>query len=120
MPRADGGRRRRWGGADPGPRALHDALDDVVGRLGGTDADSFSAVLSRWEEIAGTALAEHSRPLRLSGGVLVVAADQPAWATQVRMLSATLLARISEAGAVSPERLEVVVRPDGGGPRRAS
>ncbi|MGO9458446.1 MAG: DciA family protein, partial [Acidimicrobiales bacterium] len=59
-------------------------------------AASLSAVFSRWEEIAGPAVARHVRPVTLRGGVLVVAADHPAWATQVRALGTGLLDRVGE------------------------
>jgi len=89
-----------------------------VGRLGGPDSGSLTAIFSRWEDIAGPVLASHVRPLHLQGGTLVVAVDHPAWATQVRMLAATLLARVGEVGGTTPQRLEVTVRrSEGGGPR---
>jgi hypothetical protein len=40
----------------------------------------------------------------------VVAADHPAWATQVRALGAAILTQIGEATGKAPGRLEVVVR----------
>lgn len=93
-----------------------------MARLGRPDAaapgaGSLSAVFTRWEEIAGPAVARHVRPVRLSGGVLVVAADHPAWATQVRSLGAGLLAKVGEVSGELPERLEVTVRPAPRGPR---
>jgi predicted nucleic acid-binding Zn ribbon protein len=113
-------RRRRRPGVDPGPRRLGEGIDDALARLGrpgapAPGAGSLSAVFTRWEEIAGPALARHVRPVRLSGGVLVVAADHPAWATQVRSLGAGLLARVGEVSGQAPDRLEVTVRP---GPQR--
>jgi len=110
---------RRWGGLDHGPKPLADGLDEAVRQLGGSDAGSLSAVFSRWDEIAGPALAEHSRPLRMAGEVLVVAVDQPAWATQVRMLSSSLLERVGEIAGRVPSRLEVVVRHMERGPHSA-
>jgi predicted nucleic acid-binding Zn ribbon protein len=92
-----------------------DALDDVVGRLGGPDAGALSAVFSRWEDIAGPVLAGHARPLRLQEGTLVVAVDHPAWATQVRMLGTALLGRVGEVCGTTPQRLEVTVRRSSGG-----
>lgn len=72
-------------------------------------------ILSRWEEIAGVALAGHVRPVGMTGSTLVVAADHPARATQVRMLSGELLSRIREvAGGApgdAPDEIRVVVRP---------
>jgi len=55
-------------------------------------------------------MARHVRPVRLSGGVLVVAVDQPAWATQVRALGTGLLARVGEIGGTVPDRLQVTVK----------
>jgi predicted nucleic acid-binding Zn ribbon protein len=42
--------------------------------------------------------------------VLVVAVDHPAWATQVRALGASLLAKVAEVTGELPERLEISVR----------
>jgi len=89
---------------------LSDALDVLVGHFGQGDAGAFGAVFSRWEEIAGPAIAGHVQPLRISGDVLVLRADHPAWATQVRALAPTLLAQIREITGGSPTRLEVVIR----------
>jgi predicted nucleic acid-binding Zn ribbon protein len=103
-------RARREPGPDPGPRPLSDALDVLVGHFGQGDAGAFGAVFARWEEIAGPDLAGHVQPLRISGDALVVRADHPAWATQVRALAPTLLAQVREVTGGAPTRLEVVVR----------
>jgi predicted nucleic acid-binding Zn ribbon protein len=116
-------RRRRRPGVDPGPRRLAEGLDEAVARLAPPDApsspsaSSLSAVFTRWEEIVGPKLARHVRPLRLSGGVLVVAADHPARATQVRALGASLLDRVRDVSGESPDRLQVTVRPAPPAPR---
>jgi predicted nucleic acid-binding Zn ribbon protein len=104
-------RPRRDAGPDPGPRPLSDALDVLVGHFGQGDAGAFGAVFARWEEIAGPAIAGHVQPLRISGDALVVRADHPAWATQVKALAPTLLAQVSEVTGCAPTRLEVVIRP---------
>ena len=106
------GRRVRW----DGPRRLAEGLDEAVADLGPSDAPSppataLAAVFAHWEEIAGAALARHAQPVRLNSEVLVVAVDQPAWATQVRALARTLLDRVEEIAGQAPGRLEVRVRP---------
>lgn len=129
------GRRGRRG-IDHGPRPIAEALDDVVagfaprrpdragppgeggasgGASGGAErgvpsAAAWGTVFSRWEELVGPSLARHARPLRLEAGVLVVAVDQPPWATQVRALAPGILARVAEQSGETLERLEVVVR----------
>jgi len=70
------------------------------------------AVFSRWNDIVGPAVAAHVRPVRVDGVTLVVSADHPAWATQMRHLAPDILARLTEVcGAQHAlERLEVRVR----------
>jgi predicted nucleic acid-binding Zn ribbon protein len=111
-------RRRRPPAADRGPRPLSEGLGEAVARLD-TDAATLGTVFSRWEEIAGTDLARHVQPLKLSAGVLWVAADHAAWATQVRALGTTLLERVGTVAGAAPSRLEVTVRRPGGGRRNA-
>jgi hypothetical protein len=116
--------RRRAAGPDAGPRPLSEGIDEAVRRLVPADpspgappsSGTLAAVFSRWEEIAGPSVARHVRPLRVSGGVLLVAVDQPAWATQVRSLSRHLLDRVAEVSGEAPDRLQVTVRPLDGPP----
>jgi hypothetical protein len=127
-----GSGRDRGRATDAGPRpvaeALEEALDALVppwvrpGVPAGTPgaraqaAPTWSTVFARWEEVVGATLAGHATPVRVEAGVLVVAVDQPPWATQVRALGPRILARIAElAGdrAERLERIEVVVRRSG-------
>ena len=104
-------RRRQRPGADPGPRPVGESLDAVVAKLDSSgNAGTLAGVFTRWSEIVGPGLAEHVEPVRLAGGVLSVAADHPAWATQVRSLGGDLLARVGEIAGEVPTRLEVTVR----------
>ena len=66
-------------------------------------------VFSRWEEVVGTELGSHVRPLRVDGRVLVVTAQHQAWATRARMESGQILARVAAWGKTPVERLEVVL-----------
>ena len=71
-------------------------------------------VFARWEEVVGAEVAAHAEPRSLRDGVLVIAVDQPAWATQLRFLGADLLARVRDATGCSRCR-----RNSGEGGRRA-
>jgi predicted nucleic acid-binding Zn ribbon protein len=103
--------RRRRSGEDPGPRPLEHSLDSVSRQLGLQDSKGLGTVFSRWEEIVGPAVAEHVQPYRLDAESLVVTVDHPAWATQVRHLSESLLDRIEEqTGVARPPRLDVRIR----------
>lgn len=87
-------------------------LGDVASRLGAGRADVVGSVFVRWEEVVGPSVAAHVRPLRMEGVTLVVAADHPAWATQIRQLTPDILRRLADVCGEDcvPERLDVRVR----------
>jgi predicted nucleic acid-binding Zn ribbon protein len=80
--------------ADCDPRPISDLLDAVTGGLGAPRAQVLSAVFAHWTRLVGPEIAAHAQPRSLRQGVLVVGADQPAWATQLRYLASDLLTRI--------------------------
>jgi len=91
---------------------MGDALDRVVRRLGGASADATTGLFERWPELVGEGVAASSRPLSIRGNVLMVAVDDPAWATQLRFLEAELLRRLAdELGEGAVTSIEVRVRP---------
>jgi predicted nucleic acid-binding Zn ribbon protein len=53
------------------------------------------AVFGQWESVVGEQIAEHAAPTALQDGVLTVTAESTAWATQLRMVQAQLLAKIA-------------------------
>jgi predicted nucleic acid-binding Zn ribbon protein len=55
------------------------------------------AVFGRWREVVGDQIADHAAPASLHDGVLTVSAESTAWATQLRMVQAQLLAKIAAA-----------------------
>lgn len=75
----------------------------------GATSAAMGGVFGRWEEAVGAAVAAHVQPVKLDGSVLVVEVDDPAWATQIRFLEATLRERLREVAGASVERLEVRV-----------
>jgi predicted nucleic acid-binding Zn ribbon protein len=95
---------------DDGPRRLSESLDAIVQGISPQTAGEFGVIFGKWEEIVGARLAAHVQPVRATSEALVVAADHPAWATQVRALGTSVLARVAAAAGRAPERLEVVVR----------
>jgi predicted nucleic acid-binding Zn ribbon protein len=94
------------------PRPVGDSLDRVASSLGVPRATTLSRVFASWGELVGDAVAAHSRPRSLRAGTLVVAVDEPAWATQLKWLEGDLLGRLSETlGEGQIERIEVRVQP---------
>ena len=109
-----------WRNAEPGPverepRPVADSLDRVTRAFGAPRARLLASVFSRWEELVGPEIADHAQPRSLHGGVLVLTADQPAWATQLRYLAPELLARV-RADAAAPEITEIQIRMAAPGP----
>jgi predicted nucleic acid-binding Zn ribbon protein len=76
------------------PRRLVDSLDVVARRIGAPPTEVLTTVFAHWVELVGDDIAAHATPKLLRGGVLTVVVDHPAWATQLRFLSATLLEQI--------------------------
>ena len=97
-------------GDDPEPRSLQESLDGFARRLGAPQAGALATVFARWDEIVGPGVAAHARPVSLVRGALLVAVDQPVWATQMKYLGPRIVERIGEiAGADVVERVEVKV-----------
>jgi predicted nucleic acid-binding Zn ribbon protein len=105
--RARSGRPRR---VDPQSSGAHpddrdpQPLDSTIGRLiaeqgWGTDV-RVHGVFSRWDAIVGRDVAHHVRPVGFTreadGGRLVVQTDSTAWATQMRLLAATVVRRLNQ------------------------
>jgi predicted nucleic acid-binding Zn ribbon protein len=72
------------------------ALAGLVAERGWQEAVSVGGVLGRWDQVVGSDVAAHCRPETFEDGVLTVRADSTAWATQVRLLTATLLRRLAD------------------------
>jgi len=106
-------RRDERGRVTQGPVRIGDALGEVASHLGAGRADVVGTVFGRWNEIVGASVAEHVRPVRIDGNTLILHADHPAWATQIRLLASEILTALSNACGPdeAPERIDVRVRP---------
>ena len=93
-----GARRPRRGGRTrrEDPQPLSAALDGLLGDHGWRTAAAVGSVFGRWDQLVGPDVAAHTRPERFSDGELLVIADSAAWATQVRLLTSTVLRRLNE------------------------
>jgi predicted nucleic acid-binding Zn ribbon protein len=84
-------------------------MDEVMRSLRGTDRVELGGLFGRWDEAVGEAVGAHLRPIKLDRGVLLVEADDPAWATQVRFLAGTIIERLEEVAGVTVQSVEVRV-----------
>jgi predicted nucleic acid-binding Zn ribbon protein len=91
--------------------SLRDALAGVGRDLGLPDPDELTTLLDAWPQIVGDGLARHATVRSLRDGVLLVAVDEPAVATQVRFLESDVRAAATElVGRGVVRRLQVVVQ----------
>jgi predicted nucleic acid-binding Zn ribbon protein len=84
-----GGRTHR---DDPQPFVA--ALGGLLSARGWRQRAAMGTVFGEWERIVGPELAAHTKPEKFNDGELTVAADSPAWSTQVRLLAPDLLRRL--------------------------
>ncbi|MDA8380074.1 MAG: DUF721 domain-containing protein [Actinomycetota bacterium] len=114
-PLADGG------GRDP--RRVKEILDAALKRAGGESASVLAMITAKWPDVVGDDVAQRCVPVALDGPRLVVRVDDPAWATQMRLLTTQILGGLHQIdGAQSVTGIEVRAGrrvPSGGaGPRR--
>lgn len=98
--RARAPRRRGWSGAGPDdrdPQPLGALTNAVSKQRGWSGRVSEATVLGRWTQVVGEDIASHAEPTGLRDGVLGIAAESTAWATQLRLLQSQILAKIAAA-----------------------
>lgn len=92
--------RRRWSGPGPDardPQPLGTAARDLAAARGWSTRVAEGTVIGSWASVVGAQIADHASPVGLHDGVLSVTAETTAWATQLRMMQAQILAKIAAA-----------------------
>lgn len=100
-----------WSGPGPDrrdPQALGDVLGKLVRDRGWSKPAAAAGLFARWDEIVGPEVAAHCRPVSCAEGELVVEAESAAWATQLRLFKAQIVARLAaEAGSGVVDRVRI-------------
>jgi predicted nucleic acid-binding Zn ribbon protein len=97
---AGGASRRRWSGPGPDsrdPQPLGNVARDVAKKQGWSSRVAEGTVVGQWPSVVGRHIADHATPTALRDGVLSVSAESTAWATQLRIIQAQVLAKIAAA-----------------------
>lgn len=92
------GGRRRWSGPGPDsrdPQPLGPAARDLANANGWSPKVAEGTVFAQWASVVGEQIAEHAQPTALRDGILNVSAESTAWATQLRLVQAQILAKIA-------------------------
>lgn len=69
-------------------------LRSLWGRLALENRMKEAKVMAAWEELAGVAIAQQTRPTGIKGGVLWVAASSPAWVHQLTLMRFEIIGKI--------------------------
>jgi len=88
------------------PTLMSTALAEFLSHQGWEDDAARAGLFEQWPEIVGEDVAEHVHVESWNDGQLVLRADSTAWATQVRLLTASLLERVR--AALGPDVVESV------------
>ena len=90
------------------PALLGDQMDRLLLDRGWNVDVAVGSVMGRWPAIVGTEVAAHCTPVTFSDGALTVRADSTAWATQLRLMSSSILGRLeTEVGKDTVTELRV-------------
>jgi hypothetical protein len=95
---------------DDGPRPLAWSLNRLARAVKRVDLTGFAEVEASWEHVLA-ASASGARPVRLSGGELVVGVVSGAHAARARRDAAAMLEQLRTALEHAPTSIRVVVRP---------
>ncbi len=92
--------RRRGGYSGPGPddrdpQSVKEVSAGLFAERGWDRPIAEARIFSDWASLVGTEIAARCRPVSLGDGELRVSAESTAWATQLRLLGGTLLARLA-------------------------
>jgi predicted nucleic acid-binding Zn ribbon protein len=101
-------------GSEPsGGTGLRAVLRDVLDQAPLRGGVTLGRLVRRWESVVGSELAARTAPRSLRDGVLVVAANTPAWAVQVRFVAREIARAADRAvGEGSVREVRVIVHPD--------
>ncbi|MFJ7337658.1 DUF721 domain-containing protein [Streptomyces sp. NPDC101110] len=100
------------------PMALGSAINRLINERGWEAPAAVGGVMGRWPQIVGEDVAKHCVPERYDEDerVLTVRCDSTAWATNLRLLAPTLVARLNED--LGHGRVKLIKVQGPGGPTR--
>lgn len=78
------------------PKALAAVLELATEEMGWQAELEQARLVSHWAELVGPVTAPHTQVIEVRNGQLIVQCDSTAWATELRLMRATILTRIAE------------------------
>jgi predicted nucleic acid-binding Zn ribbon protein len=92
---------------DTDPQLIGSLLQGYVSERGWERPLADARVFSDWPQLVGVDIAAHCTPTALRDGELRVSAESTAWATQLRLLSASVLKRLADE--LGPQTVRSVI-----------
>jgi predicted nucleic acid-binding Zn ribbon protein len=92
---------------DTDPQLIGSLLQGYVSERGWERPLADARVFSDWPQLVGADIAAHCTPTALRDGELRVSAESTAWATQLRLLSSTVLKRLADE--LGPQTVRSVI-----------
>ena len=77
------------------PRGIGDVIEHLTATMGWDSPLARAELLTSWSEIVGEETAAHAEPIGIEDGVLTVRCDSTAWATQLRIMGASITTKIA-------------------------
>jgi predicted nucleic acid-binding Zn ribbon protein len=111
LSRRSGRRRQGYSGSGPDerdPKPISEISAGLFAERGWERPVAEARVFADWPGLVGAEIAGHCQPVSLRDGELRLSAESTAWATQLRLLASTLLARlVAELGPTVVTRLHI-------------
>ena len=93
------------------PKSVRESLERLLGYNKAPSVDVILKIFGDWAAIVGNDIAQHTRPVKIDGDQLTVAASDPAWADEFRWLEAEVVKRLETVtGSGRIKRLKVQVQ----------
>lgn len=97
--------------AQRAPARLGGLVQQVLAELGYDSQSPALQLMRGWRGLVGPEAAPHCEPWALSGAVLEIRTDSPAWSHQLQLRQAELLEALRDLlGEAAPQRLRFRVR----------
>jgi predicted nucleic acid-binding Zn ribbon protein len=91
------------------PKKLNESIRDWAKDFSTQDADAWTILAPKWNDIVGDEIAANTKPHSLRDGLLVIVANDPSWVSHLSYLQSTIAASANEVLGYEAVR-EVQVR----------
>ncbi|MDH3706926.1 MAG: DUF721 domain-containing protein [Acidimicrobiia bacterium] len=94
------------------PRPISEGVERVLRHLAAPSADTVSGIFEHWTDVVGPGIAEHTRPISIEDGCLVIAVDDATWASHLQWSQDEIVAKVAaRLDQDDIDRIRTVVRP---------